>query len=543
MATKYLYGAAVQGIQSFIFQTNKLKEIVGASELVEEVCTEVFEDAIKKKCDKDNPNAIINASGHIKYIFTDKQECADLVKDFPKLVQEHAPGITFSQAVVKMTDDYNKDVEELETLLKIQRNRPMRSQTLGLMGILRSRQTGLPVTKHKKVKGKMEYLDAAANAKLFVPADSDNEREGEKIRNKTIPDEEDKNKTKEQIRPLLRDLDKKGGNNDWIAVIHIDGNGLGYVVEKVCEQGAKVFKKFSSDLDNAVKQSAKAAFRAVKHYFPKDENKKGKDDPIPIRPLILSGEDYNLICRADFAVEYVKAFLATFEDKTSFLKEYHLKLKGEDKEIANLTACAGIAFVKSSFPFYYAYDLANGLCDFAKKQSERKASCLMFHKVQDSFTESYDEIVKRDLTPRDGHSWQFGPYYLDKNIKDRWSIDYLLDCTRILNAEYDKNNDSYIKLFEKTTILTKDCNAIKSHIRQWMSLLSENEDVANEKERRIISVHPKWKKYIQLFLDKDITPLKKRKDKDGNPIYVYPVYDVLSLFTMMYQTIKQDGND
>lgn len=36
--TKYLYGAEVQGIQGFIFQTNKLREIVGASELVEEIC-------------------------------------------------------------------------------------------------------------------------------------------------------------------------------------------------------------------------------------------------------------------------------------------------------------------------------------------------------------------------------------------------------------------------------------------------------------------------------------------------------------------------
>ena len=36
---KYLYGASVQGIQQFIFQTNELKDIVGASELVEFICT------------------------------------------------------------------------------------------------------------------------------------------------------------------------------------------------------------------------------------------------------------------------------------------------------------------------------------------------------------------------------------------------------------------------------------------------------------------------------------------------------------------------
>ena len=43
---KYLYGASVQGIQNFIFQSNKLAEIVGASELVEEICTTKFAQLI-----------------------------------------------------------------------------------------------------------------------------------------------------------------------------------------------------------------------------------------------------------------------------------------------------------------------------------------------------------------------------------------------------------------------------------------------------------------------------------------------------------------
>ena len=35
--SKYLYGASVQGIQEFIFKTNKLKEIIGASKIVEKM--------------------------------------------------------------------------------------------------------------------------------------------------------------------------------------------------------------------------------------------------------------------------------------------------------------------------------------------------------------------------------------------------------------------------------------------------------------------------------------------------------------------------
>lgn len=47
--TKYLYGASVQGIQQFIFQTNELKDIVGASELV----SSSVQDFSKKLLGKD----------------------------------------------------------------------------------------------------------------------------------------------------------------------------------------------------------------------------------------------------------------------------------------------------------------------------------------------------------------------------------------------------------------------------------------------------------------------------------------------------------
>lgn len=42
MSEKWLYGASVQGIQGYIFQTNKLKDVIGASELVKELCETDF---------------------------------------------------------------------------------------------------------------------------------------------------------------------------------------------------------------------------------------------------------------------------------------------------------------------------------------------------------------------------------------------------------------------------------------------------------------------------------------------------------------------
>jgi phosphoenolpyruvate synthase/pyruvate phosphate dikinase len=64
--SRYLYGASVQGIQDFIFKTNVLREIVGASELVKGISND-FEQLSKLK-DKD---VLVNAAGNVKAIFED----------------------------------------------------------------------------------------------------------------------------------------------------------------------------------------------------------------------------------------------------------------------------------------------------------------------------------------------------------------------------------------------------------------------------------------------------------------------------------------
>ncbi len=65
--SKYLYGASVQGIQGFIFSTNKLKDIVGASELVEQICTTVFDKFAV------NGESVVQAAGNIKFFLMKKQ--------------------------------------------------------------------------------------------------------------------------------------------------------------------------------------------------------------------------------------------------------------------------------------------------------------------------------------------------------------------------------------------------------------------------------------------------------------------------------------
>lgn len=488
--SKYIYGAAVQGIQSFIFQTNTLREIVGASELVEDICTSLFVEQLGKTIEefKSDGNAIINAAGNIKYVFEDEEQCKEVFMNFPKAVLLKAPGITISQAVVKMEDGdkISDKIQELERKLRCKRNRPLQSTTTGLMGIQRSRETGLPIRWHV---AKKEFSDESTYQKV------------EAINKKGLWKKATGLDIDDHIFDHLTgkatdNINCFTGDNDWIAVIHADGNGLGKVVRTIGENGnADDFRNFSARLDKSTCDAAKTAFWTV---F------KGNGKHIPFRPIVLGGDDLTVIIRGDMAVEFTRAYLGAFEENT---KENFKELAVDFPEanlVCGLTACAGIAFIKSSFPYYYGYNLAEELCSAAKKASNREKSCLMFHKVQDSYVSSYEEIARRELTTPEGYSFRFGPYFLDEN-DGFWSVDRLLDAVEELNG--------------------KDGNALKSDIRQWLSaMMSPN---GSAKARQLLSrlevINPK--KDVMYGLT---TPNKN----------IYPAYDVLSLHSIYYQKTK-----
>lgn len=512
--TKFLYGAAVRSIQDFIYQTNKLREIVGASELVEEICTSKFEELFKQvDVVYNEQNCILHAAGNFRYIFDNRGDCEKIVREFPKAIMEFAPGVSAAQAVVEYDGQhFNSAVKELGERLRTQFNRPPRSATLGLMGIERSRQTGLPVTfvKTENRFGKTEeiHADEGTRAKLYEDPSGERLKTTKKLCEKAFGEELNLKDNDNRIAYNIEDITK---DNDWIAIIHADGNGLGQVVEKVGNDPVR-FKKFSEQLDKATVDSARAAYKAVERQF-------SNSAIIPIRPVVLGGDDLTVVCRADLALDYVSTFMSEFEKNTcKMLKDDNgeslLKDVFEKETDKRLTACAGIAYIKSSFPFYYGYNLAEALCSQAKKDAKDNQdikegkklpmSCLMFHKVQDSFTEDWSDIVKRELTPQPNISFQYGPYYL-KEKDGRLTIEALKNYAQKLEG--------------------KEGNAVKSHLRQWMSLLHDNPGMAQQKLLRLLSMTT-----MTSFVE-TVTKRTKRK-VGGKDIVVYPVYDILAIHTI-----------
>ena len=486
---KYIYGASVQGIQGFIFSTNSLKDIVGGSELVEKICTSLFSSRYLQ-----GATQIIGAAGNIKCVYDDPVECQKNVLEFPKTVMQEASGITISQAVVKVTEEefknhFSQCMDELEKRLKIQRNKPSKSMTIGFMGVERSRTTGLPAVTQES----QEFLDEGTLKKRNLS-----------IGGKATITLAKKSLGIDDLSPKNIALDIKNltDKNDWIAIIHADGNGLGQILSKF-SGSQKDFHDFSEMLNEATCQAARKAFQKV---YPKQNKKE-----IPFRPVVLGGDDMTMICKASLAIEYTKIYLQEFEEAT---KE---KL-GEEN---GLTACAGIAFIKSSYPFHYGYDLAETICGQAKKVSksplmqkgnQNPPSSLMFYKVQGSFIESYDQMLEKEKTPQKGISFNFGPYFLHPT-EGYWSIEELEKSAADLHG--------------------KEGNTVKTGLRKWMSAMHYDLGQAQQAAERNLSILTKDTKPI---FKKATSPVKR----EGIDDTFYPAADMLDLNTIINQETKED---
>jgi len=260
--SKYLYGASVQGIQEFIFATNKLQEIVGASEIVKSVAVEFEKLSGYKNGDK---NLLINTAGNIKAIFNTKEECEKVVLEFGKIISQMAYGITISQAVVEFDGKAEDYITKLSEKLKTQRNKP----SIPLDSSINIMELNPSTAKPSISNGS----DIATIQKLKAYKELENKENS--------------------------DLQKLSNSKNKLAVIHIDGNALGQLISNLKKECNLTLSEFSSKLDAATKKAFNDA-------------KEGKQ----IREIILGGDDVTVICNADNALDFTKEFLENFETQT-----------------------------------------------------------------------------------------------------------------------------------------------------------------------------------------------------------------------------------
>lgn len=149
-------------------------------------------------------------------------------------------------------------------------------------------------------------------------------------------------------------------DENFIAVVHIDGNSMGKRVKNLYDSETESWDACCDKLrcfSEGIQHDFEAAFRemAAEVADYEADNPAGSTGILPVRPVILAGDDVCFVARGCLGLECAERFMK------------HLSAKTNPQDGETYAACAGVAMVHLKYPFHQAYDLAEALCSSAKK--------------------------------------------------------------------------------------------------------------------------------------------------------------------------------
>ena len=484
----------VRGIQNYIFKSNLAKEIIGASAIVDSIIINGLEEYKKSKVEKDNEKYYLTdwenddahkffsdanvlmqvmfiGGGNAYVLFKTGAICEKVNHFLGKYVLDKTYSLNLSVAVVAMTESYKNDYAAINNeMRRIKSYMPLTQPVGALPFMMADSVTGYPLTHIEKGDKYCTESYLKRNAFYHLP-----EREDEKIFDNMV-------------------IQK--GDNSILAVCHIDGNSMGVRIintmkdKKLYKDAIPAMRKLSIEIAKTFED----AYDAMEDFMEELSSSVKIDNKHKLyRKIITAGDDITFVCNAKLAIPAVKYFLQNLGTEYS--------------------ACGGIAFFNSHFPFSDAYKVAEACCESAKKRAkintnrgnDGKIGCYLDYQVCTNISAAQLDKYREKNYVTDMGSIIYRPYYVNvdgqKVLNDKnkqYDIAKLYECMKYIQRlprskakqlrdaiSIGKNEkDSCIALLEsrgfKEVTKAKDEYAIWYDALEIMDLLimgdAENED-------------------------------------------------------------------
>lgn len=410
-----LFVTQAKGIQDYVLGTDKLRDMVGATELVERLSGEILQKTLENLGlhPGEDYRILSVAAGTARVRFQRRKDALSLAAIWPLVCAHATPELEVYQTVQSFDGgNFLQAISEAERALALARG--LRDPNLPVAGppIGRSQRTGgAAVGKADASGGEREDVDAATFAKRSCR---------DKIKDSSLPDifrrmgfePDGSNKVPDDFDHI------SGRDRDYLALIHADGNGLGQLFIRLEEHfrnnsglSSEKIEGFYSAISKAIakiaQESASEARQAIKPQW--DSKTRW-----PVMPFVLAGDDFTLVTRADLALLFVEVYLEKFEE-ISRAEIVHLLADYSDLRLEAilpeaLSAGAGIVFMKPGFPFSTAYKLCESLAKHAKSAAKKlldplgggrvpAPSSLAFHKITASTIQvEYAQLLENELS-------------------------------------------------------------------------------------------------------------------------------------------------
>ena len=482
-------------IQPYIFGSNRLRENVVASYLVNAATQdwvvgnlnnlplkhnviEVKERVgqrfgfTKDKIEEGSLQAevVYMGGGNAAILFDSEDTCSKFVSIHTRFVMRHAPNLQ----LVIYRQLFNFDADNLydvitdifENLLDQCKQARVRSNPLlGLSVTAVCQSTGMPAMTMSEALSKTETPYPVSGEIAAKTKKKNLDMANDRLRTYLQFDKASQNPF--QFPSDLDQLGRTEGEHSYIAIVHADGDGVG---SRLVEIGAKYSAKKNADgvprqlnrdyvqkrrnFSIQLEQSARTAIQETLHFLlnkikltadkdgnamhyiehrnhfgdvlPPLELKHGKDGfYLPFRPIVFGGDDITFICDGRLGLALVNDYLKRFKAKTAQLLKDH---------IGELTASAGVAIVKSHYPFARAYGIAEELGKSAKKyrtdlnrENGYAGGCLDWHFAMGGLMGDLDTIREQHYQTKEG-SLTLRPVTIEDNpVKAYRSWEFVYD--------------------------------------------------------------------------------------------------------------------
>lgn len=392
---RYLTILEVSQKQAYIFASNKLKENIVNSEVIARILSpEYLTKVLRDTGYSDEKNMVYSGGGHTILEFPTKEKAYRCVAKLTETIYRDFDGLLVFTRTISYDEEKSprENIKELICELEGKKEKRLSYFHQGSYGVEKIDSTTLEVlTEAEESEEKKRIWENECQVeKSFYP-------EGK------IP---------------VTVFDELGGSRDesnFIAVIHVDGNGMGKRVDEfydmigVSEWGTtkENLRKFSESIDADFKQ----AFRNMAMIVGRNQEH-GKlkalsieDNHFPLRRIITAGDDICFVTEGRIGIECAVIFIE---------KLNKISNAADGKPY---TACAGVALVHAKFPFYKAYKLAEQLCGSAKafgsklspQDNGRSVSSIDWH-IEFGEMGDFLEDIRRNYINSDGNLICMRPY-------------------------------------------------------------------------------------------------------------------------------------
>lgn len=441
----YLLAAEADKIQDLIFRSSRLREVVGASQLLTRFCQSVGEMLAKQH----GGTVIVNDGGSFRVMFDDKNQAEAFGAELAELYQLSLGGsLTVAEPVEVVDSAAKDDLFQAANQAADQKLRWAKSRRSGVVAeahmpyVAFCESCGVALAERRDTRkgrrsaGRRYYLCHTCQVKQAERDRSQQAilddvyeayREAAQIQGNISPDwPEDADD--------IADFDLSQRN--YVAYLVADGNGMGQIFGS-CDQ--QQMTDLSQQLTTIIQNSLAQAIALFRQAVP------GKAAMIPVLPLILGGDDLFALIPAPYALDVARQFCLTWEREMADLVQ-----KIGLNDLPRPTIAAAVVICKSKYPYALAYQRAKDLLKQAKQQSKRLAYATGEHLSAVNFevilgnrlaaAEDRDDntVIRRTLRP----------YWVVESTLSRDASEYGIALNTLLQQRYTLKDLPHKRLAE-----------------------------------------------------------------------------------------------